>query len=158
MTVTNAAEWRKAREEGFEMELPFSQKRTAIRPIEIDFFLRVGRIPDVLSDTVTKLIGGAPVSFPVPSEEAQKTEEWLTFLSTLMTHAFVSPKVVVGQPREDEISVDDIPYGDKMFIYRFFCQPAQALQRFCEKQAKSVGSMVPAQNNGHPAEPALMRG
>lgn len=155
MTATNAKEWRKAREQGIEITLPVSGHVASIRPIEVDFFLRVGHIPDALADTVNKLVKGDSVVMEnPPTEELEKSKEFCEFLNELVHYAFVSPKVAdpkSGEDRiltDDEITVDDIPFADKVVVYRFFCRPANVLRRFRDQQAESVAPVEPARNNG----------
>ncbi len=152
--VTSGKAWRQAREQGVELTFP-SGNTAAIRPIEVDFFVRVGHIPDGLAGTVSKLINGETVKIgDIPaSEELEKSKEWLTFLNHLATFAFVNPKVVENPQADDEIAVDDLSYTDKVFLYQFFCRPAQILRSFRHAQTQSVASVGASGSNGAASQP-----
>ncbi len=147
--ATNALSWRQAREEGMEFTF-FSGNVANIRPIEVDFFLRVGHIPEPLMIGINQLISGSSVLMPIPkSEQIQQSQEWIAFLNELVTFAFVSPKVTMGTPQDDnEISIDDISYFEKLQLYRLFCRPAHVLREFLKK-TDPVEVMENAANNGN---------
>jgi len=149
---TSAKQWRKAREEGIEYEFP-SGNVARIRPIEVDFFFRVGHIPTPLVDVVSKIINGQTQRLTIPAtEQVEQTKEWIMFLNELCHYAFVSPSARLedgDEPMgEDEISVDDISYSDKIRLYMFFAQPAVILQRFREQQVRDVATVDVAKANG----------
>src|SRR5882724_1379832 len=90
---TSAEQWRKARKVGIEYEFP-SGNIARIRPIEVDFFFRIGHIPTPLVDVVIKIINGQTQSLTIPvSEQVEQTKEWTIFLNELCHYAFVSPSV-----------------------------------------------------------------
>lgn len=152
--VTSGKEWRKAREEGIPFDFPSGNKAN-LRPIEADFFVRVGRIPDVLAPLVNEMISGQDYEIKMPPmEELEKKKEWVEFLNELCTYAFVSPKVVAAPQAEDEISVDDLSYVDKYFVFTKFSLPAHRLRGFRQAQAESVAVVEPSANNGRTGEPA----
>lgn len=148
MAVTSGAEWRKAREEGFEVSFP-SGAVFALRPIEIDFFLTHGNIPDEITPMVLKYINGDSVHFEIPApEQLEKARnEWIPFLNRLATFALVNPKVVENPQADDEISVDDLSYNDKLFIYAFFAQPARRMRQFREQQTGALALVDNATGN-----------
>lgn len=145
---TSGKQWRKAREEGVEIRLP-SGMTVALRPIEVDLFMRVGHIPDALAPTVNRLINGERLAFEVPAlESLEQSKDWLLFLEELVTFAFVTPKVVNAPQGDDEISVEDVTYSDKLFVYRFFSYPAQVLEKFREEQSRHVAPLQFAADHG----------
>lgn len=146
---TSGKEWRKARTEGKLIWL-MSQKAVRVRPIEVDYFLRVGHIPDFLAPVVNELItGGQAESELLPLEELEKKKEWFTFLDDLCCYAFVSPRVVDNPEADDEISLDDIAYVDKYFIYVLFSRPARLLRQFRQPQTQPVAHVASPADNGH---------
>lgn len=150
--VTSATAWREVRNKGVEITLPQFGDVVAIRPMDVEFFVRTGRIPLFLTETVQKIIHGENYEMEIP-HDAEKTKEWLTWLNELVTFAFVSPKVVSDPRADDEISIDEISYEDKLFIYRFFGRPAATLRRFHTKQAEPVAALDAAKNNGTSPQP-----
>lgn len=154
--ATSGKEWRKAREEGVEITFP-SGRVAAIRPIEVDHFLLTGgHIPDFLTPIVLDMINGKSYMMDMPlHEQLEKSKDFLTFLNELSKAAFVNPKVVDDPQADDEISVDDLTYGEKTIVYRFFSRPAEVLRRFRDSWAKSVAFVDVAQNDGsHPIDVA----
>lgn len=152
--VTTASEWRERRKKGIELQLPQYGDVVAIRPMDVQFFVQSGRIPDYLSATVQKLIKGEAARVATPDEEQQKTEEWMTWLNDLMKWAFISPKVVDNPQGEDEIAVDEIEYADKLFIYRQFGQPAELLRSFRKRQVELMASLDAPKANGTAPQPS----
>lgn len=148
--------WREAREQGVEVRLP-SGNEVRIRPMEVDFFILNGEIPDVLAPVINLMINAKPYSLPLgPGEETtevEKWKKWVTFLNTLVTFALISPKVVENPQADDEISIDDIGYGDKMLVYQFFSRPAQILRGFREQQNKPLELMAAPGSNGQTVQP-----
>jgi hypothetical protein len=148
--MTTRKEWREKRDQGVEILLPEYGDVVRIRPMDATFFLRTGRIPDYLAQTVDELINNSLNQVPVPPKiTSDKTVEWMKWLDELVTYAMVSPKVVSTPQADDEISIDDIGYTDKLSIYRWFGQPAQVLRAFRAAQVKSVANVDVAKNNGH---------
>lgn len=152
--TTTAKEWREKRNAGVPITLPEFGDEVRIKPMDAEFFFRSGSLPDFLAGVIHDMIGSKGYTLPVPSEE-QKTREWLDWLDNLMISTFVSPKVISGTPQnDDEISVDEIGYPDKLFIYAFFGRPAQVLRNFRPAPAKPVALVDAAKNNGAYAQQA----
>jgi hypothetical protein len=151
--ATSGLEWRKAREQGIEFTLPASKYVVALRPVEVDFFIQHGSVPDLLAGVVNTLINGDSQVLDVPvTDELEKNVKWLTFLNELVTYAFVNPKVVDTPQADDEIALDDVSYADKVFIYRYiFARPAHVLQKFRLIWADAVARVDVPQDAGRTA-------
>lgn len=156
--MSSAAEWRQARETGVELNFP-SGLTARIRPIEIDFFLQTGTIPDIIAPYVTKLIKGEKTGAEeraIPTfEDIQKSAEWLRFLNQLAVFAFVDP-VVSSDPQEGQISVWDVSYTDKAFLYTFFGRPVSFLKYFRDWQlgkVEPVSALAAAAGDGPTRQP-----
>jgi hypothetical protein len=153
MTTTTASQWRAKREQGVELELPEYGDMVRIRPMDATFFFKTGRIPDYLSTVVDDLINNRIKQVPVPPiVDTEKTVEWLKWLDELVTYALVSPKVVATPQTDDEITIEDIGYTDKLHIYRFFGQPAATLRFLRDQKSQSVAAVADPKRNGRPAE------
>ncbi len=152
--VTSGKAWRSAREEGIPIRFP-SGNVARIRPMETDFFVLHGKIPDDLSESVIKMMNGSPERPDIPVDKILDTmkDQWVPFLNQLCTYAFVNPKVVSDPQGDDEISVDDIAYTDKLVVYRLFSLPAQTLRKFREKQVGDVASVEPQSNDVPESQP-----
>jgi hypothetical protein len=148
MTTTSGRTWREAREKGIELTFP-SGNVASIRPVEIDFFVRVGHVPSALTQTVSDVIDGKPFNRHIaPSQLLEDKQEWVKFLNQLATFAFVTPRVVETPEAEDEISINDISYADKLLLWVFFTRPANLLRNFRDEQEKLVAPVDVAAVNG----------
>ena len=150
--ATSGKEWRKAREQGIPTVFP-SGAEADIRPVEVDFFLLAGKVPDILAPLINKMIAGEEnykIALP-PSEQIEKHTEWVAFLRDLCTYAFVHPQVVAAPQSDDEIAFEDIALVDKLFLFARFANPAHRIKRFRANQAEPVATMEPATSNGHKA-------
>lgn len=146
--VSNAKEWRKNRQEGFEVTFA-SGLVARIRPIAVDFFIRVGKIPDLLTPFVVKLASEGMAEFPQVST-LKDVKEFNEFLDQLTLFAFVYPEVkdTGGDPNfplnDDQISLDDVSYQDKLAVLRALMVPAHQLEAaFSQFPKKDLGA-VPA--------------
>jgi len=154
MTTTTAKQMREKRAKGIEFVLPEYGDTVFIRPMDAAFFFKTGKVPDYLSATVNKmLIDGGSIS-EAKELTPEKVSEWITWLDDLIKWAVVSPKVVDVPQADDEIGIDELGYSDKLAVYRWFGQPAQALIRFREQQVKSVAPVDAAKDH----EPKAKRG
>ena len=152
MTTTSALSWRQAREEGIEISLP-SGNTVALRPVEVDFFVAHGHIPDSLASKITEMINGTlGTTNEIPaSEKVEQSKEWLTFLDELCAYAFVKPRITdvplvgreVSTPQGDfELSIEDVTYYDKLAVYRLFGYPAHVLRTFRQQQINVVAPVA----------------
>ncbi len=150
--ATSGKAWREARENGVEIKFP-SGFTASIRPIDVDFFVRVGRVPNVMAGMLADLLDGKHVKMDKPPlEKLEDRRDWLDFLNELVKYAFISPRIVDDPQADDEISIDDLAYGDKFIVYQLFAQPAEVLRRFRDAQSKFVAVVDDPKNNGAAAQ------
>lgn len=130
--ASKANEWRKNRVEGFEVQFP-SGLSANIKPISVDFFIKVGKIPDLLTPFVVSLSTEGTAEFPKVST-LEEIKEFNQFLDQLTTFVFVNPEVkdTGGDPKfpltDDQISLDDVSYQDKLACLRALMVPAYQLE------------------------------
>jgi hypothetical protein len=98
--ATPASMWRKTEPEA--VKLPSGNTAMLERP---NMYVRIktGSVPKVM---MRMLEGDETLSF----EEKQEAIEWQCSI------AFAEPKVVVGEPGEGELSIDEIEDRDKSFV------------------------------------------
>lgn len=147
MTTTKAKDWKKGYQ--VELELPESGNVVEVRPLDAAFWFKSGRIPDFIAPIVDDIITNKSYEMPnVVKNPPEKMQEFLTWLDEIVSYAIVNPQVVSGTPTQDEqISIDDISYSDKLFIYSLFGRAASVLRRFREQQAKPVVSLDAAKSD-----------
>ena len=144
--ATKAKDWKKGYQ--VELELPESGNVVEVRPLDAAFFFKSGRIPDFLAPIVDDIITNKPYEMPnVVKNPPEKMKEFLAWLDEIVMYAIVSPQVVSGTvQQEDQISVDDISYSDKLYIYSLFGRSAGVLRKFREQQSKPVVSLDAAKS------------
>lgn len=147
--VTSASERRKVREQGVEIQFPEYGDWVAIRPMDETFFFKHGMIPDFLAPTINEMIGTGQAKMPT----VEKNAEWLEWLDELVKWSFVNPKVVDAPQGDNEISIEDVGYADKVFLYGLFGRPANVLRAFRDAQRKPLAIVDASKNNGRKAEP-----
>lgn len=146
-------DWKKPYVEGIEFILP-SGKRAKLRPVGIETFIRLGKIPDTLTPYIQQMIAEPDkAEFP----DTRTLEDFLSnmdFLNTFAELCFVEPKVVDGPATSDAFSAWDIAPRDKLAVVQFLNQPVEVLQSFRDIQTGAVEVVDTAGDNGGAAEPA----
>lgn len=155
--ASTAEEWRKAREQGFPTRFP-SGLEADIRPVEVDFFVLHGEIPDLLAPLINEMIGGKPYKIELPPmEELAKKREWLKFLTDLCKFAFVKPQIVDKAEGEklgkDEVKPEDVPFVDKYWLFTKFANPSARIKPFRPEQTQSLEVVDASSSNGYSGVP-----
>lgn len=151
--ATSGKEWREAREVGIEFTFPISGFTASIRPVEVDLFVMSHEIPDSIAGYIADIINAKPVKLEIPAQEQiEQSKKFLSFLNTLTRFAFVNPKVVDNPQDDNEISIEDVGYSDKLQLFFLFSRPARILRGFRQLQDKHVEAVVPPTNDGDKAE------
>jgi hypothetical protein len=151
MTVTSGKQWRKRREEGVEIRFPTTKNIARIRPLDITFFLKEGRVHNLLESAAFEGLVEKDVT-EYTEDEVTAFQVTLDFLNKVTTHCFVSPKIVDNPTADDEISIEDVLLDEKYFLFSLLARPAQALDHFRPKQADDVGRLHVTGENGQTGE------
>jgi hypothetical protein len=135
LPVTSGSQWRKNREEGELIQLPYSGYLVRIRTVRPDALLRLGKIPQVLTTLMLDLIYDRGEDdqfekFLTTPEDQQEAINMLDSLKIVCTAGLISPKIVDEPVGDDEITIEDMDLGDRSFIFRLVFAPAEALSRF----------------------------
>lgn len=142
-------DWRKLRETHSITVLPSSGMVVEIGRAHLDQLLLAGKIPDTLTPIVAEVLWVSAGNGRAHNElEAEKA--FLELLNAVTTAALVNPRVVPNPTEEDELSIDDIEFSDKLTIYRIATQPLAVLHRFRQKQEADVDA-VPEGDDLQPA-------
>jgi len=147
LPVTKGSEWRRNREEGEIIQLPYSGKLVRLRTVRPDHLLKLGRIPDPLTRLVVDMIYGKSETKDIDAFLEEQTsiedaKEMLESLRVVCTAGLVEPKIVDNPVGEDEISMDDIELADRGYIFRLVFVPAEALSTFRYKPPTDVEVMA----------------
>jgi hypothetical protein len=146
--------WRKLREEGVLIRLP-SGNWASLRSISPEVIVKLGRIPDILTPVIAEELSGKgtlreKLGNPQTLADLQANIE---FVETVAEFAFVNPRIVADPQSDDEISIEDLSWDDKVFCVSLLGVPAQALERFRDEQARGVESLDTEQVNEPAAQP-----
>ena len=135
LPITSGSVWRRNREEGEIIQLPYSGKIVRMRTVRPDQLLRLGRIPDPLTKLVVDMIYGTIATENIDSfldvqASVEEALEMLESLRVVCTAGLIDPKVVDNPVEDNEISIDDIELADRGYIFRLVFVPADALSTF----------------------------
>ena len=135
LPITSAFEWRRNREEGELVQLPYSGKIVRIRTVRPDQLLRLGKIPNPLSALMVDIIygrmdGEKMDNFVSLGEDVEAAMDMLESLRIVCVAALVAPKIVENPTKDNEISIDDIELSDRSYIFRLTFVSAEALKNF----------------------------
>ncbi len=147
---TSAAEWRKAREEGYVVTLP-SGHVARLRPVALDVLIISGKLPDLLTPLAAKSLWIETDGEEI-ANEAEKAKGYAELINIIVPAAMVEPRVVDDPTGDDEISLEDIDFADKAAIYQLATQPAEVLRRFRDKQKRNVAAVSDGQGDGTATE------
>jgi len=135
LPVSSGLEWRKKREQGELIQLPYSGYIVRIRTVLPDQLLKLGKIPQVLSTLVLEMIYDKGDEdkfqrFLTENETPDAAADMLESLRVVCVAGMVEPKVVDNPTLDNEISIDDIEIADRAYIFRLVFAPSEALSRF----------------------------
>lgn len=147
--------WRKARVEGYVIALP-SSNNVRIRRVGLDQLIANGEIPDLLTPIAAKTLWeetytpGTTVS--KAKDEVAATKDFTALLNVIAAAALMEPKIVDDPQADDEISIEDLHFSDKLAIFMIVTQPEEALRRFRVQQAPDVELVYNGESNHLEAE------
>ena len=126
---TSGADWRRQSREGVNVTLP-SGFIARIRNVQLTaLMVAIKQLPNNLSSIVyANIYGDAKGIEKRPLEDL--LSGMIKLQDTVCIQAFVEPRVVDNPEKDDEISLEDIPPGDKVFLLALLQQSAQELARF----------------------------
>jgi hypothetical protein len=151
-TPTTGSEWRKAREEGYIVRLPSSGNHARLRPVALDVLIMSGKIPDILTPAAARTLWDSP-SVGSIAERAEIDREFIEMINIVVPAAMMEPRIVDNPQAEDEISLADLDFGDKVAIYQLAIQPAEVLRRFRDGQAADLASVSDSDQDGDQTQP-----
>jgi hypothetical protein len=143
LPVTSGLEWRRNREEGELVQLPYSGKIIRLRTVRPDQLLRLGKIPNPLAALMVDIIYGNVDSdrmsnFLDVQEGVESAMDLIESLRVVCTAAFVEPKIVDNPTKDNEISFDDLELSDRSYVFRLTFVSAEALKTFRYKPPSDV--------------------
>lgn len=150
-TPTPAKVWRQPREEGYVVTLP-GGNNARLRPVAMDRLITSGAIPDLLSPLAAKMLFEE-----TDVEQIANAVDLATSTAELFDHvckaAFLEPRIVdeIEKP-DEEITLDDLCFADKMLVFQLAIQPAEVLRKFRDRQAAGVDAVLDGEDDEPKAE------
>lgn len=156
LSPSSGKEWRKNREQGELIQLPFCGRFARIRTVRPDALIRLGKIPHVLTTLVLNMIyDRGPEDqfekFLSDVETKEEAAEMLESLRVVCTASMVSPRIVDNPQEDDEIAIDDLELGDRSYIFRLAFAPAEALSRFRAEPPSDVAVVANGEGDPQPS-------
>lgn len=150
--VTSAAAWRQPREEGYVVTLP-SGNAARLRPVALDVLITSGSLPDLLTPVAASTLFQERELSAI-GEQGQVAQQYAELINAVVPAAFLEPRVVENPTADDEISLDDVDFSDKVAVFQLATAGAVALRTFRERQAASVDALPDGKSDGHTAKRA----
>lgn len=147
---TPAAEWRKPREEGYTVTL-LSGNRATLRPVALDVLIASGELPDVLTPIAAQSLWQDRETQDI-AEAGDVAKQYADLVNAVVPAAFLYPQVVEDPQGEDEISLDDIDFQDKVQVFNLATAGAMFLRKFREKQSRDVEAEQDGEDDGNAAQ------
>lgn len=153
--VTSGSDWRKPREEGFIKTLP-SGKSARLRPVDMGVLLASGEVPNLLTPlAVGRIMGEEELEEPVDENEAlrEHTTEMVELMNLVCKASFLEPRIVEEPTEDNEISIEDLEFSDRSFVWSLATQGAEMLRKFRLGEVPGVDDVSDSGDDGAEAEP-----
>lgn len=140
LTPTSGRDWRKMNEATITTMLPYSGMVVEMGRAQLDQLLLTGKIPDTLTPIVADLLWSS-VGQGQPREQIQAEKAFFELVNAVVAACLLSPRVVANPTQDDELTIGDLDFADKLIIYRLATQPLAVLHRFRQEQASGVDTV-----------------
>ncbi len=136
LTPTPGSVWRKPREAGETVRLPSGNIAT-LRPVALDQLMLSGKIPDLLTPIAAKSLWTETDTADI-ADQVETAKGFAELVNLVVPAAMLSPRIVAEPAADDEISLADIDFSDKLAIFQLATGGSQVLKSFREQQEKRV--------------------
>lgn len=156
---TTGRQWRERQEEGVWITLP-SGLEARVGGVDPELLLRLGRIPDGLTPLVAAMLDGREDTDEFRPKTQAELLERFEFISAVAISALKEPRVVEDPQTDDEIALEHLELGDRIFLLNTLGAPLRQLERFRDEQARALEAVAdepadaPAAERAH-ADPAV---
>ena len=149
------------RERGVLQTLP-SGRVVRLRTVTPDRLLRAGKVPDILTPLVIKMIYEEVANEELDAFLAAKTKiadalATVESLRVVCEAGLLDPRVVDASTgsalADDEISIDDLTLAERGWIFKLVFQSTEVLQRFRLGQAPDVDAVPDGEGDSQPTQP-----
>ena len=136
LTPTPGATWRKPREVGETVRLPSGNIAT-LRPVALDQLMLSGKIPDLLTPIAAKSLW-TETDTGMIADQVETAKGFAELVNLIVPAAVIEPRIVAEPAADDEITLADIEFSDKIAIFQLATGGATVLKSFREQQEKRV--------------------
>lgn len=130
---SSGSEWRRARQQTDVVDLP-SGNTVELRKVKLMDLVVQGKIPQLLQPVIDELFEKRDVTSSMTDSLIKSTRIY----DVVCRAAFVSPRVVDQPVADDEVSLDDIDFEDKAFVFQHLQGVGQPLEKFPAQQGGGV--------------------
>ena len=134
--ATSGADWRKPREEGYVIRLP-SGNMARLRPVALDVLIISGKLPDLLTQLAAKSLW-AETDTATIGDQVELAKGYAELINIIVPAAMMEPRIVEKPQADDEISLDDLQFSDKVAIFQLASGGTTLLQNFRDEQTPNV--------------------
>lgn len=146
------------REQGEIITIPKTGRVVQLRAVKPAALLRLGKIPDPLSELVIRILYGQLTDeeyerfFNLP-ERMEQALDMAESLRVVCTAALVYPRIVDEPQADDEIQIDDLDDAEQRYLFELAFLEASDLTSFRERQTRRLESVAEDEDHTPPAEP-----
>lgn len=147
--TTSVSQWKKSTQ-GTPLVVP-SGNTCMVRPLGMDVLVKSGMIPNSLMGFITQALskGKAPSQqddFSIANLGGEQLEEILNLFDAVCVQVVLDPPVYPtpeeGMARhEDRLYVDEVEFGDKVFIFQFAVGGTRDLEKFRQESESYLASV-----------------
>jgi hypothetical protein len=156
--ATTAAEFHVSREKGELITLPSTGRKVRMKAVKPAELLRLGDIPDVLSDLVVGFLYGSITEeeykkFFSPKEKKEQAIDLINSMELVCRCALMEPKISdVPDLENNYIVIDDLEDSEQRFIFDLAMLGVTSLKSFRKEQEASLAVVANEQDNGTETE------
>lgn len=130
--------WKKIKSKLFELDLPSGQKIKVCHPHIFDL-VKLGILPSGMLQKVFRLSMFVDnEKLDISKAEDEDLQLLMTVVDKFVMYAVREPKIVEGDAKDDEISIEDVPTEDKMFIFSKLSGRVEELPGFFPESKQCV--------------------
>lgn len=138
LTPTPGAAWRKPREVGETVRLPSGNIAT-LRPVALDQLMLSGKIPDLLTPIAAKSLWTETDTSSI-ADQVETAKGFAELVNLIVPAAMLAPRIVEVAEADDEITLADIEFSDKIAIFQLATGGATVLKSFREQQEERLAA------------------
>lgn len=154
--VTPAAEFRAMRERGVLQTLP-SGRVVRLRTVTPDRLLREGKIPDILTPLVLRMVyedvpNAQLDEFLATRERVADALAMIESLRVVCVAGLLEPRIVDEPEGKGDISIDDLTLNERGWVFKLVFQSAETLSSFRFGQTPDVDTLPNGEGDSQPTE------